>query len=495
MGAAACHPEKSPEDTGRKGHLTRALGGEPETLDPRLAEDNASLALVGDLYEGLIVEGPDGKLRPGAAERWTVDSTGMQWTFHLHPDLRWSDGSPLAAEHFAAGLDEARRPGTEAPYGELLKAVRRVTASTRNTLTVELDAPLPELPAILALPLASPKPQPSASDPTVSNGPYRLVERRPGERVELERNPHFHDAANVAIARVTYLTLEDLNTELNLYRTGQLDVTSEVPNAQLEWIRRNLARELHVSPYLSTYAYAINLERLPDRDARSALAMALDREQVTRMVTGAGETPAFGWVPDGMPGYQPARFEWRGEANVNRETQARTLWDRARTRPAARDRLVLCTDASANHHRTAVALADQWHRVLGVTIELREMEWKAYLATRDEPGDCDLLRFGWSADYVDPAAFLVLLRSGHAQNTFRFSSPRYDALLDAANASLDPQQRLRLLAVAEAQLLADVPLIPVFHRVSKRLVKPYVHGVTDNPLGHLPSRYLTLVGR
>jgi oligopeptide transport system substrate-binding protein len=142
-----------------------------------------------------------------------------------------------------------------------------------------------------------------------------------------------------------------------------------------------------------------------------------------------------------------------------------------------------------------VALADQWHRVHGVTIELREMEWKAYLATRDEPGDCDLLRFGWSADYVDPAAFLVLLRSGHAQNTFRFSSPRYDALLDEANASPDPQQRLRLLAVAEAQLLADVPLIPVFHRVSKRLVKPYVHGVTDNPLGHLPSRYLTLVGR
>ena len=492
MGIAACHPGKSPQDKGRKGHLIRALGGEPETLDPRLAEDNASLALVGDLYEGLIVAGPDGKLRPGAAKVWTVDSTGTQWTFHLRPNLRWSDGGPLTASHFAAGLDEARLPGTEAPYGELLEAVRRVTAPTPDTLTVELDAPMPELPAVLALPLASPKPQAAAPGPPITNGPYRLVERRPGERVELERNPHFHDAATVAVEHVTYLTLEDLNTELNLYRAGELDVTSEVPNAQLGWLRQNLAGELHVAPYLSTYAYAINLERLPDRDARNALAMAVDREQITRMVTGAGEAPAFGWVPDGLPGYRPARFEWRNLSTAERESQARTSWDRATARHAARSSLILCTDASANHHRTAVALADHWHRILGVTVELREMEWKAYLAMRDQPGDCDLLRFGWSADYVDPAAFLALLRSGHDQNEFHYSNPRYDALLDEASESPDPQQRLRLLAVAEAELLADVPLIPVFHRVSKRLVKPYVRGVTENPLGHLPSRYLSV---
>ncbi len=301
--------------------------------------------------------------------------------------------------------------------------MHRISSSTPETLIIELDAPLPELPAILALPVASPEPPTSGARAALTNGPYRLVERRPGERVELERNPHFHDAANVAIESVTYLTLEDLNTELNLYRTGQLDVTSEVPNAQLDWIRQNLPQELHVSPYLSTYAYAINLQRLPDRDARMALAMAVDREQITRMITGAGEAPAFGWVPDGIPGYQPARFEWRNTPTVEREKHARTLWDGAWADQAAPDPLVLCTDASANHHRTAVALADHWHRVLGVTVELREMEWKAYLAMRDQPGDCDLLRFGWSADYVDPAAFLALLRSGHAQNDVRLFQP------------------------------------------------------------------------
>lgn len=494
MGLAACHPGNAPHSTVQQKHLVRALGGEPETLDPRLAEDNASLALVADLYEGLTVEGPDGALRPGVADRWSADSTGTQWTFHLRPGLRWSDGSSLTAAHFAAGLEAAVRPGTQAPYAELLRPVLRVTAIGPDTLKIDLSAPMPELPAVLALPIAAPEPPPTAS--AASNGPYRMVERRPGERIELERNPHFHAASNVDVSRVTYLTLEDLNTELSLYRTDQLDVTSEVPNAQLDWLRKNLAAELRISPYLSTYAYAINLERIPDRDARTALAMAVDRRQITRLVTGAGETPAYGWVPDGLPGYQPARFEWRSASTAERESQARSLWNAASRREGGvRDTMVLCTDASANHHRTAVALADQWHRVLGVEVEIREMEWKAYLATRQHPGDCDLLRYGWSADYVDPSAFLALLRTGHAQNEFGYSNPRFDELLDQANLLSDPQQRSQRLAMAEAALLADTPLVPVFHRVTKRLVKPYVHGVSANPLGHVPSRYLTLDDR
>lgn len=492
MALVGCHPEKAPDSAVDKQELVRALGGEPETLDPRLAQDNPSLALAGDLYEGLMTEAPDGTLRPGAADRWTRSASGRQWTFHLRPGLRWSDGRLLTAVDFAAGLDAARRAGTRSPYGELLKPVIRVIDAGPDTVAIELAAPLPELPAILALPFASPLPPSPGAGQVITNGPYRLVARRPGERVELERNPYFHDVGSVAVPRITYLTLADLNTELNLYRTGQLDLTSEVPNAQLDWLRQNLPGELHVSPYLSTYAYAINMQRLPDLDVRQALAMAVDRDQITRMVTGAGETPAFGWVPDGMPGYVPARFDWRTSSGGDREARARSLWSGAWKHKTAPDSLILCTDSSANHHRTAVALADQWHRVLGVTVEIREMEWKAYLATREQPDDCDLLRFGWSADYVDPAAFLALFGTGSAQNVFHYSSPRYDELLARANTSADPQERLHELTAAEAELLGDVPIVPVFHRVSKRLVKPYVHGVAANPLGHLPSRYLRL---
>ena len=204
---------------------------------------------------------------------------------------------------------------------------------------LEVARAVPYLPAVLALPVAAPQFDAASADASViGNGPYRLLARRPGEKIELERNPHYHSAGAVAIERVTYLTLEDLNTELNLYRSGALDVTSEVPNTQVNWLQQNLPGELHISPYLSTYGYAVNLARMRDRDARMALTMAVDRGRITAQVTGAGERPAHGWVPAGVPGYTPAQVTWAAHPGLERIEQARQLWRAARGRQAAPDR-------------------------------------------------------------------------------------------------------------------------------------------------------------
>ena len=471
--------------------IVRGLGGEPETLNPVLADDNAALTLLQDLFDGLTTEAADGSLVPGAAGSWTISPDSLRWTFALRPDLHWSNDDPLTAAHFVAGLERARDPASKAPYAELLAPIHAVRAPDARTLVIELSRPMPHLAAVLALPLAGPVHSPQdAVDGTITNGPYRVLARRPGENIELVRNDRFHAADAVAIEHVTYLTLDDINTELNLYRSGHLDVTSEVPNSQIEWLRQNLPGELHIAPYLSTYAYAVNLARVRDRDARMALAMAIDRQQITARVTGAGEIAATSWVPPGIPGYAPSRFEWADLPTEKRSEHARALWQAASERGATLAQLTLCTDASANHRRTAVALVDQWHRTLGVEVTIVEMEWKAYLAMREQPGECDLVRFGWSADFVDPAAFLALFASGHAQNVAGYSNRAYDALLSQAAMAADADQRAELLASAERILLQDAVVIPIFHRVSKRLVKPGIEGIAANPLGHLPSRYL-----
>ena len=464
--------------------LVRGLGGEPETLDPRLAADNPSLALMLELYEGLTREAEDGTIVPGAAESWQTSQDGLAWTFVLRPGLRWSDGAPLDALQFAQGIAEAKASDSPAPYGPLLAGIRSMTIGRdAMALTIQLWRPMPQLPALLALPVAAPERPKDSTD--AANGPYRLVSRVPGQHLDLERNPHYHGAA-AAIERVRWLTLDDLNTELNLYRAGQLDVTSEVPNARITWIREHLADELQVSPYLSTYGYAANVTRLADVAMRTALAMAIDRERITASVTGAGERPAFGWVPPGLAGYPGAHFDWASLDDTGRLQQAQARWRSAR-RPAE---LTLCTDASENHRRTAIALLDQWRTTLGVEAELVELEWKAYLAERARPGRCDLVRLGWSADYADPEAFLELFESRHPQNTQGYTSTRYDTLLYQSRRAADAVERLQRLAEAEAVLLEDVPVIPVFHRVAKRLVKPAVMGVAPNPLGHLPTRQM-----
>jgi ABC-type oligopeptide transport system substrate-binding subunit len=473
--------------------LHRGLGAEPETLNPLLAVDNAALAVVGDLYEGLATEAPDGTIVPGAAREWQVSPDGLSWTFVLRPNLRWSNGDSLVAGHFAAGLRASLAPGAQAPNAGLLDNVRSVEVLAPDRLRIDLKRPVPYLPALLALPMASPT-HPAAGNTRTppSNGPFRLVRWQRGDRIEVERNPYYRSANSVHLDRVTYRLLADLGTEVNLYRTGELDLTSEVPNAQLPWLREHLPAELKIAPYLSTYAYAVNLRRLPDRGARTALAMAIDRERITALVTGAGEEPAYGWLPPGVPGYPRQNFSWRDWPAERRMAQARALWRETVARKAAPTALTLCTDASANHHRTAIALADQWREVLGTHVNIVELEWNVYLATRTAPGDCDLVRLGWSADFADAEAFAAIFESGHPQNSLGYRSASYDALLARSRATGDAVERARLLSEAERIVLEDVPVIPIFHRVAKRLVKPQVTGYAANPLGHLSSRDLSL---
>jgi oligopeptide transport system substrate-binding protein len=498
--ATACAPADKDAATQQAGRpsvpLRRGLGVDPATLDPQLAEDNAAITVAADLYEGMTTEAPDGSIIAGAARAWSVSDGGLTYVFRLRPDLRWSNGDPLTADHFVAGLRIALAPGSVAPSAGLLEAIESVDAVDPLTVRIRLSRPVPYLPAVLALPVAAPiHPRAASLQPRPGNGAYRLVRRVPGERIELERNPNYRDAANVAIERVVHLAITDLATELNLYRAGDLDLTSEVPNTQLESLRREHPAELRLAPYLSTYAYEVNLARLPDAGARTALAMAVDRERITRQVTGAGERPAFGWVPDGIPGYAPARFEWQRLPYPEAASRARELWQAASAAGKAPTKIKLCTDASANHRRTAVALADLWRTALGVETEIVELEWNVYLDTRQNPGDCDLVRLGWSADFVDPEAFVDVFESGNPQNTLGYSSAAYDGLLAKSRTETDSAKRMELLARAEQQLLSDVPVILVFFRASKRLVKPYVEGYQPNPLGHVASRDLLLNSR
>ena len=493
--AAACTPaeESSPDRPVKPAVLRRGLGAEPGTLDPQQAEDNAALAVLGDLYEGLARSNSDGTAEPGAAESWDVSSDGRTYVFHLRHDLRWSNGDVLTAAHFAATLGALTAPGSLAPQAALFAAIERVVVEDDRNLRVQIARPVPYLAELLALPAAAPRhPTAARFEQPPGNGAFRLREQIVGEQIALERNPHYWDAARVALGSVVYRTITDLGTELNLYRTGELDITSEVPNTQLAALRAERPAELQVTPYLSTYSYAVNVARLPDRDARRALAMAVDRARITRQVTGAGERPAYGWIPDGIPAYAPARFRWQALPYPEAAREARTAWTAASARGAAPERLTLCTDASANHHRTAVALADLWHAALGVDTEIIELEWTVYLDRRRSPGDCDLVRLGWSADFIAPEAFAGVFDSQHPQNTLGYRSVRYDSLLEQSRMAPTPGERMALIARAEAQLLDDVAVIPIFFRVSKRLVKPAVVGVRANPLGQLASRDLQL---
>jgi oligopeptide transport system substrate-binding protein len=430
--------------------------------------------------------------------------------------LRWSDGAKLTADDFARGLHRAVDPSTNGPNAYLLSLIRRDTnagsspadASTlavraldEDTLEIRLRAPAPFFPALMSNAIAypayrgNPDGARSAHTSAISNGAYTLTRQTPGGAIVLERNPYYWDAANVSIPRVEYVAIADSNIELLRYRAGQLDVTSFVPATQLDALRRELPGELQIRPQLAVVYYAFNLTASPlknSRGLREALSLAIDRERLTSAVLRGGQVPAFGFVPPGIPGYENPEYAWRAEPQDARSARARTVYHAAgytATRPL--HLRLLCPDDDTLR-RVALAVASMWRETLGVDVAPTFLEYRAFLAAREQRGDWDVISHGWNADYPDPGNFLSVFTSDSPQNDGRLTDAAYDRLLAELGLEADGARRLARLAQAEQALLDDYAIAPLYFAVSRRLVKPRVAGAVLSPMNHNYSKYLSL---
>jgi oligopeptide transport system substrate-binding protein len=289
--------------------------------------------------------------------------------------------------------------------------------------------------------------------------------------------------------------VESAESELNRYRANEFDLTYTLPNRQIPWLRKNLPRELRIAPYLSSYVYGFNTTQPPFRDnvpLRKALTLALDRDVIVNKISGAGEIAAYSWVPP-VTGYKGQVPEWANWTQEERNAEARRLYAEAGYSAEKPLRVELMYNTEVNHRRLAVAMAAMWRDVLGVETEILSQEWQVFLQTRQTKIDTQVFRFGWVGDYDDPYTFAEILHSAHGINDMGYNNPHYDDLLARASREADPAARMALLEDAERVMLDDMPILPIYFYVSKRVVKPWVAGYEDNIMDHHQSRFVRIL--
>jgi oligopeptide transport system substrate-binding protein len=481
-------------------------GTEIQTLDPHRGEETQGSNVQRDVYEGLVNIGRGGDLVPGAAESWTVSADGKVYTFNLRRNARWSNGDPLTAHDFVFGLQRGADPKTLTVYSFILSPIANadqitagqlppselgVRALDDHTLEITLANPTPYFLGLLTHSMTYPLHRPSYEQhgaeftrpgKNVGNGAFMLEEWVVQSHIKLVRNPYYWDNANNKIDEVWFYPTEDITAELQRYRAGELDYTYEVPSTQLGWIRENLADEFRVSRYLGSYYFGFNNTRAPFKDnpkLRRALSLAVNRDIIAKQVLGAGEIPAFGWVPAvaNYTGQQMVEASWTQE---QREAEAKKLYAEAGYSAANPLRTTIYYNTHEDHRRVAIALASMWKQLLGVEVELFNQEWKVFLDTRNQKIETRIFRSGWIGDYNDAFTFAELFRSTAGQNDPGYNNPEYDRLIAASQSELDMQKRAELLEAAERQLLADMPIIPLYHYVSTHLMKPWIGGYVPN---------------
>ncbi|HET8880555.1 MAG TPA: peptide ABC transporter substrate-binding protein [Solimonas sp.] len=494
-------------------------GPEPESLDPQRMASVSALNIARDLYEGLTRIAADGRVMPAAAQGWQIADGGRRYTFELREGLRWSNGAPLTASDFVAGLRRAVDPATGSPFAQLLSPIANADAIARGDapvtmlaawvlsptrLQILLKQPTPYFLSLLAHPASFPVYGPALArygrgfarpGRLVSNGAYQLAGWRVQAQVELQRNPNYWNDASTRIDRVQYLPTEDVASELQRYRANEIDVTSEIPLVQAPALRAQFGAQLHVAPYLGSYYYGFNVQRPPfagQRDLRLALALALDRELIVDKVMNGLAQPAYGWVPPGIPGYRAQSPPWAAWSQARRVAEARRLYAAAGYSPDHPLRIELRYNTHDDHKRIATVIAAMWKQTLGAETTLINEENKVFLAQRRLRRVTQVFRASWIGDYADPTSFLDVLTTRNGRNDMGWHDETYDALIDSAARQSDEQQRAALLESAERRALDDMPFIPIYWYVSKHLVKPRVHGWRDNLLDYHYSKDLRI---
>lgn len=494
-------------------------GPEPESLDPQRMSSVSALNIARDLYEGLTRIAPDGGVVPAAARGWQIADGGRRYTFDLRPDLRWSNGAPLSADDFVAALRRVVDPRTGAPFSQLFSPIANAEAIARGhaspallaawalsptRLQILLRRPTPYFLSLLAHPASFPLYRPALArygrefarpGRLVSNGAYRLDGWRIESQIDLVRSARYWDTAHTRIDRVQYITSDDIAAQLQRYRAGELDVTSEVPLVQAPQIRERFGPELHVAAYLGSYFYGINMQRPPLSDhpgLRRALAMAIDRELIVDKVMNGLALPAYGWVPPGTAGYAAQSAEWAGWPYARRLAESRRLIAAAGYTSGRPLQVEIRYNTHDDHKRIATVIAAMWKQRLGVETRLVNEENKVFLVHRRMRKLTQIFRAAWIGDYDDPSSFLYVLSSGNGRNDSGWQDAGYDALLAKAAHEPDVAARAAVLETAERRALDAQPFIPIYWYTSKHLVKPRVHGWHDNLLDYHYSRELSV---
>jgi oligopeptide transport system substrate-binding protein len=507
--------------SGENAILVRGGGPEPDSLDPQKARGFEAQSILRDLCEGLTTLDPRGRVAPGTAQSWNASLDGLTYTFDLRRDARWSNGDRVVGADFVAALQRLADPATGSPYAQYIDVIANtsdivagrksvntlgVTAPDDSTVVITLVTPAPYLPTLLSHPSTCPVHRPTLQQHAealarpgtmVGNGAFVLKEWVPGAYILELRNRHYWNDAATRLAGVRWLLIPDENAELARYRGGELQVTFTVPRGQFDWIRANLAGQLHLSPQLSTYYYGFNLRRFPFRDRpklRRALSLVIDREKLTRLVLRVGELPAYGWVPPGVQHYTSQTFDYAELPMAARIREAERLYQESGYSRAQPLRFELRYNSGEVHTKLALAIASMWKEALGVEVRLAQVEFKSLLEDIDR-GDVEMFRSSWVGDYNDAYTFAQVLKSDFGVNMTHYSSPHYDALLASAARQQDPLLRSALLEEAERVMLADHPLLPLYFYVNKHLVKPEVLGWYDNVMNVVYSRDLALAPR
>ncbi len=504
--ASGC--EKSPQRL-KNQELHFNLKSDPVSFDPRKCADQTSAAVINLCFEGLTRLDSQSNPELALANSVEISEDKTVYLFQLK-EAYWSDGKQITASDFENTWKTLLDPSFPCEFANNLYVIKNaraaktkggsldevgVSALDASTLRVELEHPVPYFLSSLACTYFFPSPAHGVSalkqgeeDKYVVSGPFRIKSFRSQDSIVFEKNPFYWDKEQVRLERVTFSLVQDEGTELSMFERGELDWAGyPLSNLPTDAVR-SLSKQkiLKEYPIAGTYFYLFNTKKFPFNNVhiRRAFALAMNRKEIVANVTEMHQVPATALIPAMMWGEESSSYFNDSDAVEARRCFSKGLEELGLSKSQF-PKVSLSYNSLAGHHKIAQAIQQQWKEVLGVESALENKEWKVFL---DEvrQGEFQIARMGFLAVAPDPIAFLDPYRYlSSSLNQSGWSNPTFSELLEEADFTKAPKERFAILKKAEAILVSEMPIAPIYFYTGVYVKKPYVKGVVLSELNLL----------
>lgn len=500
--------------------ITVAISSDTGSMDPAGSIALTYLSYSVTALDELLTYDADGNIEYRAAKSYEVNEDSTIWTFHLREDALWSDGTPVVAEDFLNTMRRALDPASQNGYAIYLYPIQNAEAiyngeaemeslgvetPDEHTLIFHLNSPCVYFLDLLRLPVYTPscvkyadavgsgwEKNPKTS---VANGPFYLTEYVPEQYFVLKKNEKYWNADRVKLDQITYRFFDDQQSMANAYEAGEVDVAASLPSYVMELYEGK--EDLVVTDLIATrYIYPnLNIEPLNDVRVRKALNLAINREELCKMV-GKDTEPTVNLVAKYMKDKETKEPFIDGAEppfEENLEEAKRLLAEAGYPDGEGFPVLTYKYPSLEMDSDTAQVLKEQWKKNLNIDIELAAQELQVNYSDR-HAGDFELCRMNWTADFADPYTYLSMLLSNSTYNCSAVRNEKFDALVKASDSEKDSGKRAALMHEAEQLAVGEeFYIIPLFSMKSCNLIRPQIKGITQIPAsGALEYRYADL---
>jgi len=450
----------------RGGVLIAAQEIDPVSLDPHTNSNFSALQGYEHVYESLTGFDEQTNVIPALAEKWEITNGGKTYTFHLRPNVRFHNGQTMTADDVKYSVDRVLDPKTASPYASWISPVKEVRIVDPLTVQMNLDAPSPNLLAAFAALRASgimPKGYAERENlkvRAIGTGPFKLVEYVPQDHITYARHTDYWDKPLPYLDGMTFKTLTEETVRLAALRAGQVQYAalSAQGVAQLLGAPGIVVMK---APNAWVMSHHINATRKPLDDARvrRALRMAVDtNEVIQKAVYGAG-------VPSGpVPtGYGDWALDPKTLPYLKPDLDgAKKLLAEAGYPNGGFTVEIECSPEYPEFVASSLVVQDAL-RKLNVTAQVQQMEWGAYVRSRDREVVTQGREGGqvFASGYTfrpGPDGYLDYYFSVRgAYNDGTYYSAKLESLMAQARSISNHDQRRSLYVEIQRIVLEDAP--------------------------------------